>query len=44
MQKLILPFVAGFLASLFFHESTLALMHAAGLIDSTLPGAHLRRQ
>jgi hypothetical protein len=35
MQKLILPFVAGFLASLFFHESTLALMHAAGLIDPT---------
>jgi hypothetical protein len=35
MQKLILPFVAGFLASLFFHESTLALLHAAGLIDPT---------
>jgi hypothetical protein len=33
MQKIILPFVSGFLASLFFHESTLALMHAAGLID-----------
>ncbi len=33
MQKIILPFVSGFLASLFFHESTLALLHAAGLID-----------
>src|SRR6202012_2215929 len=33
MQKIILPFVAGFLASLFFRESTLALMHAAALID-----------
>ena len=35
MQKIILPFVSGFLASLFFHESTLALLHAAGLIDPT---------
>jgi hypothetical protein len=35
MQKLILPFVAGFLASLFFHESMLALLHAAGLIDAS---------
>src|SRR5258708_7474584 len=35
MQKLILPFVSGFLASLFFHESTLALLHAAALIDAT---------
>ncbi|CAH2804866.1 MAG: FIG00453882: hypothetical protein [uncultured Paraburkholderia sp.] len=35
MQKLILPFVAGFLASLFFHESTLALLHAAGVIDQS---------
>jgi hypothetical protein len=34
MQKIILPFVSGFLASLFFHESTLALLHAAGLIDT----------
>ncbi|WP_277187628.1 hypothetical protein [Caballeronia sp. BR00000012568055] len=33
MQKVILPFVSGFLASLFFRESTLALLHAAGLID-----------
>ena len=33
MQKIILPFVSGFLASLFFHESTLALLHAAGVID-----------
>ena len=33
MQKIILPFVSGFLASLFFHESTLGLLHAAGLID-----------
>ncbi|WP_228878394.1 hypothetical protein [Paraburkholderia saeva] len=35
MQKIILPFVSGFLASLFFHESTLALLHAAGLIDAS---------
>ncbi|MFM0546200.1 hypothetical protein PQR29_15895 [Paraburkholderia strydomiana] len=35
MQKLILPFVAGFLASLFFHESTLALLNAAGVIDKS---------
>lgn len=35
MQKFILPFMSGFLASLFFHESTLALLHAAGLIDAT---------
>jgi hypothetical protein len=34
MQKIILPFVSGFLASLFFHESTLALLHAAVLIDA----------
>ena len=34
MQKIILPFVSGFLASLFFHESTLGLLHAAGLIDA----------
>ncbi len=34
MQKIILPFGAGFLAALFFHESTLALLHAAGLIDT----------
>ena len=27
MQKIILPFVSGFLALLFFHESTLALLH-----------------
>ncbi|CAN7368550.1 hypothetical protein LJR230_002076 [Trinickia sp. LjRoot230] len=45
MQKIILPFVSGFLAALFFHESTLALLHAAGLIDtagfSTAPFAPL---
>jgi hypothetical protein len=33
MQKVILPFVSAFLASLFFRESTLALLHAAGLVD-----------
>ncbi|WP_414445576.1 hypothetical protein [Burkholderia sp. 22PA0106] len=32
MQKVILPFLSGFLAALFFRESTLALLHAAGLI------------
>lgn len=35
MQKLILPFVSGFLASLFFREATLALLHAAQVIDAT---------
>ncbi|WP_250451346.1 hypothetical protein [Caballeronia sp. ATUFL_M2_KS44] len=34
MQKLILPLVSGFLAALFFRESTYALLHAAGLIDT----------
>ncbi|HLX01163.1 MAG TPA: hypothetical protein VKS80_03500 [Trinickia sp.] len=34
MQKIILPFVSGFLAALFFHEATLALLHAAGFIDA----------
>lgn len=34
MQKVILPFVCGFLAALFFHEATLALLHAAGLVDA----------
>ncbi|MEX3978934.1 hypothetical protein AB4Y45_08090 [Paraburkholderia sp. EG287A] len=34
MQKLILPFVSGFLASLFFREATLALLHAAQVIDA----------
>ncbi|SAL45634.1 membrane protein [Caballeronia terrestris] len=33
MQKVILPFVSGFLAALFFRESTLALLHAAGLFE-----------
>jgi len=33
MQKVILPFVAGFLAALFFRESTIALLHAAGVTD-----------
>ena len=33
MHKFILPFVSGFLASLFFRESTLALLHAAAGID-----------
>ncbi|PXW27277.1 hypothetical protein [Paraburkholderia caballeronis] len=45
MQKFILPFVSGFLASLFFREATLALLHAAELIDqagfSTAPFAPL---
>jgi hypothetical protein len=35
MQKLILPFVSGFLASLFFREATLALLHAAQVIDAS---------
>jgi hypothetical protein len=35
MQKIILPFVAGFLASLFFREATLGLLHAAGWIAAT---------
>jgi hypothetical protein len=35
MQKIILPFVSGFLAALFFHEATLALLHAADLIHAT---------
>lgn len=35
MQKLILPFVSGFLASLFFREATLALLHAAQFIDAS---------
>jgi hypothetical protein len=43
MQKFILPFVSGFLASLFFREATLALLHAAAVIDqagfSTAPFA-----
>ncbi|POR49405.1 hypothetical protein B0G62_11172 [Paraburkholderia eburnea] len=34
MQKIILPFVSGFLASLFFREATLALLHAAQVIDA----------
>jgi len=33
MHKFILPFVSGFLASLFFREATLALLHAAGVIE-----------
>jgi len=45
MQKLILPFVSGFLAALFFHDATLGLLHAAGVIDlsgfSTAPFAPL---
>lgn len=45
MQKIILPLVSGFLAALFFHEATLALLHTAGAIDtagfSTVPFAPL---
>lgn len=45
MQKVILPFVSGFLAALFFREATLALLHTAGLIGtggfSTIPFAPL---
>jgi hypothetical protein len=41
MQKVILPFVAGFLAALFFREATIAMLHAAGVVDpagySTVP-------
>jgi hypothetical protein len=45
MQKIILPFLSGFLAALFFHEAALALLHAANVIDaagfSTQPFAPL---
>jgi len=45
MQKVILPFLCGFLAALFFHEATLALLGAAGFHDvggfSTAPFAPL---
>jgi hypothetical protein len=45
MQKIILPLLSGFLAALFFHEATLGLLHAAGLIAaagfSTAPFAPL---
>ncbi|WP_179404223.1 hypothetical protein [Burkholderia guangdongensis] len=45
MQKIILPFLSGFLAALFFHEAALALLHAASVIDaagfSTQPFAPL---
>ncbi|MEX3526713.1 MAG: hypothetical protein VB143_04620 [Burkholderia sp.] len=34
MQKVIPPFLSGFLAALFFREATLALLHAAGLIET----------
>jgi hypothetical protein len=34
MQKLILPFLSGFLASLSFREATLGLLHAAQFIDA----------
>lgn len=34
MQKLILPFLSGFLAAIFFHEAALALLHAAGVTDT----------
>lgn len=34
MQKVILPFLSGFLAALFFREATLALLHAVGLIET----------
>jgi len=33
MQKFILPFISGFLASLFFREATLSFLHAASIID-----------
>jgi hypothetical protein len=35
MQKVILPLVSGFLAALFFRESTIAFLHAAGLVEPT---------
>lgn len=35
MQKVILPFVSGFLAALFFREATLTLLHTAGLIEAS---------
>lgn len=45
MRRVILPFIAGFLAVLFFHEATIALLHAAELTDqvpfSTEPVAPL---
>lgn len=45
MQKILLPFLSGFLAALFFREATLALLHTADLIAaagfSTSPFAPL---
>ncbi|RQR50120.1 hypothetical protein DIE18_35485 [Burkholderia sp. Bp9125] len=45
MQKVILPFLSGFLAAPFFREATLALLHTADLIAaagfSTAPFAPL---
>ncbi|PMS30847.1 hypothetical protein B0G57_12727 [Trinickia symbiotica] len=34
MQKVILPFLSGFLAALFFREATLGLLHTAGFIST----------
>lgn len=33
MQRFILPYLSGFLAVLFFQQSTIGLLHAAGLTD-----------
>jgi hypothetical protein len=45
MQRVLLPFVAGFLAALFFHEPAIALLHAAHFTTldaySTTPAAPL---
>jgi hypothetical protein len=34
MQKILLPLLSGFLASLFFREAALGVLHAAGLIQT----------
>lgn len=45
MQRILLPFIAGFLAMLFFHEPTIALLHVAHFTAleaySTTPAAPL---
>ncbi|POM21138.1 hypothetical protein CSX04_02569 [Burkholderia cepacia] len=44
MQKVILPFLSGFLAALFFREATLALLHTADLIAATGFSTHRSRR
>jgi hypothetical protein len=38
MRRILLAFVAGFLATLVFHQGGLALLHAAGLTDRARSG------